>query len=353
MAYDTTVGGTQNSDAAVPGVHNGDDPAACNFDPGRRCEPMGKVKDAALNFVNQLFFPYDRVALVATTEQNAGGNRFPVLVPAGVSFSDNLDNAGVANTEVQDAIRSLKVFQPADCPAPNSKGGCLNRVPGYYAGIDCTPFRTNGDPSTCQSSNIGGGLKLAGEQFANARQDSFWVVIALIGGPANATSDINDSNNHNGFCPGSLGNPTWDWAGNGSGFCRWRDNTPYNPLTDRHWTTINNTIPASPIIVYPANYDPDDYARDMADSIAAPNPKGQGATIFAICMGTICQAYPSPDPYSAEHLGQYMALNAGDDLSASPPVVANHGLYFYAQDPNALGGVFAKIAERIFTRISQ
>ena len=233
------------------------------------------------------------------------------------------------------------------CPAPNSKGGCLNRAPGYYVGLSCTPFVTSGDPSTCQSSNIGGGLKLAGEQFANARQDSFWVVIALIGGPANATSDINGSNNGNGFCPGSLGNPTWNWGGNGSGYCRFRDSTPYNPLTDRHWTTIDNTIPGSPVIVYPANYDPDDYARDMADKIAAPNPKGQGATIFAICMGSYCQNYPSPDPYSAEHLGQYMALQAGDDPSASPPITANHGLYFYAENPDQLSGVFAKILDNI------
>ena len=126
MAFETTVGGNPNqSDAAVPGTHAGDDPAACNTDPGRRCEPMGKVKDAAVAFIGQLHFPYDRVAVIASTSQTPGGSRNATQVPMGVSFMDNFfDHDGnpatpeIENTEIQDAIRGLRVLPASSVPCP-------------------------------------------------------------------------------------------------------------------------------------------------------------------------------------------------------------------------------------------
>jgi hypothetical protein len=374
MAFETMVGGDPLRTDAATSTSPGDDPVICNahMNDARtlhtRCEPMGNVKDAAVGFVDELFYPYDRVAVIASTEQTVGGNRNPTRVPAGTSFMDNYwdDDSNPAtpeieNFEIQAAIRGLRVFTPATCPAPNSLGGCLafSDTTGLYSGQDCTPLRTtyddatdSGDRTTCGSSNIGGGLYMAGDTFLEARQSSFWVVIALIGGPANATNAVNG--HPNGLCPGSLGNETWKFS-TGSGYCRFRDHTPYNPLTDRHWTTVDNTIPANPVLVFPSDYDADDYARDAADYIAAPDRVG--ATLFSICMGSYCQNYPSPDPLSAEHLGQYMALSAGDDLTVTPHVIANHGLYFCAEGgtgcSDTLGGVFARIAENIFTRISQ
>ncbi len=358
MAYETTVGGNPSQSDAATSTTPGDNPAYCNDHMGdaARCEPMGEVKDAAEDFVDELFYPYDRVALIASTSQTAGGDRLPTQVPAGVSFMDNYTNAGVENTEIQDAIRGLRVFQPENCPSLTSLGGCLgfDSISGLYQGLDCTPLRETGNPTTCGSSNIGGGLFLAGDQFANARQDAFWVVIALIGGPANSTNPVNGY--PNGLCPGSVGNPTWRWPTGESGYCRYKDSNPYNILTDRHWATIDDSDPDNPVLVYPADYDADDYARDGADYITSPTT-GQYATIFSICMGSYCRNYPSLiDPLSAEHLGQYMALEAGDAPTAIPPVVANHGEYYHALTANDLAGsngVFAKIAERIFTRISQ
>jgi hypothetical protein len=71
-------------------------------------------------------------------------------------------------------------------------------------------------------------------------------------------------------------------------------------------------------------------------------------------MGNYCKAYPNRnDPASGELLGRYMAYNAGDDFTAIPPVVANHGLYFFAEDASVVDDVFAKIAENILTRLSK
>lgn len=368
MAYETKDGGNPLYSDPADGTNyatddQGDNPDACNDfmnDANRRCEPLGKVKDAAVSFVDELFYPYDQVALVTTTSQTEGGNRIATDVPAGVSFMDNFTDAGVENSEIQDTIRGLRVFQPVPChnaAAATNLGGCLNfdnnsdGVLEPYQGLRCIPLDEDENPTTCGSSNIGGGIYKAAEQFLNARQDSFWVVIALIGGPANATNPV--EGHLNGLCPGSVGNPTWDWGGNGSGYCRWRDG-PSDGEADRHYFTINDSDPDNPIIVYPSNYDPDDYARDAADYLASPNQVG--ATVFSICMGSYCKTYPSPDPFSAEHLGQYMALTAGDELTALPPVTANHGEYYYAENPEDLAGdngVFAKIADNIFTRISK
>jgi hypothetical protein len=364
MAYETTT--TAEDPLADPnktdparGTSPGDDPDACNNNSGRRCEPMGNVKDAAVDFVNQLFFPYDRVALVASTEQiqNGTATRQPELV---LTFSDT-------QATVVSAINGLKVFRPKNCADPltaTDLGPCLRYSPAY-SGQTCGALTMGGvDPTTCGASNIGGGLYLAGDQFGNgARTDSFWVVIALIGGPANAGVLTDATSANIGFCPGSATNPTWQWPVSpatspatyiSTGFCRDRDPMPYNLATNPRRKVNNSTNPPT----YPSLYDADDYARDAADYITSPTAAGQGATLFAICLGAYCQAYPSPDPYSAEHLGQYMALNAGDQFNAlgQRTVTANHGLYFCADctvASSTLEGVFAKIAENIFTRISQ
>jgi hypothetical protein len=223
-------------------------------------------------------------------------------------------------------------------------------------------------------------LYQAGYQFANARQDSFWVVIALFGGPANASDTIGYPD---GRCPGSNGNPTWKLPG-GSGYCRdedtmpasftppfvadWNNDTQRNAFvtySDTYWNnfdwstyTLPSTRSASHSFTvdtttdphtydYGADYDADDYARDGADFVTAPPPKGQSATLFSICMGDYCRFYPNNyDPAAAEFLGQYMARYAGG-------AGANHGLYFYAEDASVVDDAFGAIADNIFTRISQ
>lgn len=399
MAYETTGG--PNADAATPGVSPGDDPEVCNAhmdDPTQRCEPLGQVIDAAIAFVDELFFPYDRVALVASTGQTLGSaSREPVTV---LHLSDNLDTSTdppTPTTEVEDAIRGLKVYQPQRCPYPfvdpnmvddvngdgdpndtdhyldllraSGVGICLRYEPHFLTQV-CIPRLIGNslgelDSTTCGPSNIGGGLYNAGYEFANARQDSFWVVISLFGGPANAS---NPSGYTDGLCPEA----TWSLP-SGSGFCRDEDDmssvgwtvpgtwnaaaataaqnfdwSTYDPDdATRHHFTVDNSDPDNPVVVYPAAYDADDFARDGADYVAAAPPDGQGATLFSICMGNYCRAYPNrKDPASGELLGYYMALHAGGPG-------ANHGLYFYAEDASVVGDVFMEIAENIQTRISQ
>ena len=72
----------------------------------------------AVNFVQDqlLFYPYDRVALISTTGRimtspnPAIQSRDPVLV---LPFNNNYNEAtGTATTEIQTAIRGLKVFEP-------------------------------------------------------------------------------------------------------------------------------------------------------------------------------------------------------------------------------------------------
>ncbi|MBI5953850.1 MAG: hypothetical protein HY865_19525 [Chloroflexi bacterium] len=364
-----------------------ENPEVCNAlmnDPAHRCEPLGKVIDAAIAFVDQLFFPYDQVALVSSTGQDLGSNAGDLRQP--VTLLDLSDD----EAEVKAAIRDLKVFQPARCPMPPEANKdylypCLFFNPTYITQT-CYPKSVGTlsgdlDPTTCGPSNIGGGLYEAGYQFANARQDSFWVVISLFGGPANASDTP-------GYPDGRCPVDTWEYPGN-NGYCRDLDPMPasfnppavtswepgfrddffaysnnywenfdwstytFSPRTASHSFTVN-TSTTPPTYTYGADYDADDYARDGADFIAAPQPKGQGATLFAICMGEYCRSYTnSYDPASAEFLGRYMAEHAGDDLTAVPPVTANHGLYFFAEDASVVDEAFLEISKNILTRLSK
>jgi hypothetical protein len=309
-----------------------------------------------VNFVQDqlLFYPYDRVAVVAGTSQTPNGNRNPVLV---LPFDNNYDEAtNTDNTDIQDHIRLLKVFEPVNCTDPGasttSLGGCLAFDPNYI-GVDCTyhPAAPN-DQSTCGSSNIGGMLYMAGKQFDYARQEAFWVTIALFGGPATATDTV--PGKPTGFCPEAtwrdllgIDSPTgrncrdYDTPSTADGFIP----AAFNVGTDgtRHSPIL--APPANP--VYPAAYDADDYARDAADYITSPS-SGQGATMYSICLGTLCRvASPTrKDPWSGDHLGEYMAEHSGGPN-------ANHGLYRYSSTAAGLSEIFASIANNIFTRISQ
>ena len=100
-----------------------------------------------------------------------------------------------------------------------------------------------------------------------------------------------------------------------------------------HATLHDLTDPDNPI--FPADYDADDYARDAADYVTS-RTDGQGATLYSICLGNLCRTTVDPtraDPYSGEHLGQYMAEHSGGDE-------ANHGLYYFSNNAAGLGAIF-------------
>ncbi len=225
-------------------------------------------------------------------------------------------------------IDSLTVFQPETCDFPNHTppiGPCLNRLAnGSYTGQGCVPWTdstTNPkNPTSCTSSNIGGGLAVAGNQFAQVpiREDSLWVVILLAGGPANATDPIA------GFPYGACPQNTWTQP-----LCRDDD------ASVRH--SSGNL-----------NFDGDDYARDMSDFIVDPI-NGQGAVIYSIGLGEKVRndriRGASGDFDIAEQLLDYAATEAGG--------VNDQGIYYYAPNAAELRDVFRSIAENIATRISQ
>jgi hypothetical protein len=318
MAYETS-GDPNISDP-------GDDPSVCNLN--NTCQPMADVKAIARQFVSStMFFPYDRVAIVTLTSQTPGGNRAP-SIPFRLTDPGDVDNA----------LAGLTVFEPEDCPTASGSGPCLQYNTGSYF-LDCPTFTdpTSANwginPSSCTSSNVGGALLLAGSEFAvpPIRSDSFWVIISLIGGPANASTpsaaDAVDVVYQNGYCPSS----TWL-----SPFCR-----------DALSATRHPSIGAGSNL-----YDAEDYARDQADFVA--NPKtGQGVTMFTIGLGNLIRGAPSGDADAAEKLLQYIALNAGDDTATPKTYTANHGTYSFAPDTSELGKIFLEISKNIITRISQ
>jgi hypothetical protein len=107
-------------------------------------------------------------------------------------------------------------------------------------------------------------------------------------------------------------------------------------------------------------YDPDDYARDMADGLATLI-SGEGVTIYTIGLGTpikdITKVAAGEDP-PAESLLRYIAECAGENspddcetIVTNPQI--NHGQYFFAPTNTALADIFDRIAKNIATKISQ
>jgi hypothetical protein len=338
MSYET--GGNPNSpDDAL------DDPSVCNYSVSDPCQPLADVKAVADDFIDTMFFPYDRVSIVTITGQDAGGTRDHATV---LALSDS-------ETAVRNAIDGLKVFEPPTCnwgsPASPAAGPCINYSGGTFVGLDC-PLLRNGadliansgdevnDPSSCNSSNIGGALYRAASEFTRdpVRSDAFWVIIMLAGGPANATDSATGFTY--GYCPTTTWNiPVVDVDGDGD--VDSADAALTNPNC-RDWDSSARHGDGD------TNYDADDYARDMGDFVADP-VDGQGVTIFTIGLGNLIQNAPKGDADSAEELLEYIATQAGD----TGTVTANHGFYSYAPTTANLGDIFDSIADNIFTRIAK
>ncbi len=327
-----------------------DDPSQCN--PTDTCHPFKEVKDAAIALVNRLYFPYDHVAVVT----------FDKVPHLWQTLSDtNGKTAAQAEQMTVDTISGLTVYQPPECDDPlnPAQTHCLvyDSTDGTFVGFEYPMWRATvtagnpiGDPSSRPTSNIGGGLALAGEEFGAARENSLWVVVALAGGPANTgcthTTDsfVTDCDGKNIAAQGRIC-PDTDWdTTTGNPLCR-------DPLSQsRH----PDTSPA---------YDGDDYARDMADWLSSPNDVG--ATVFTIGLGDLVVNNPAADtdagaatkdcasenyynqPGAAgERLLCYVAEKAGG-------LSANHGTYTYAPDADGLTKIFIDIASNIAIRLSQ
>ncbi len=312
-----------------------DDTSECNL--ADDCEPFRSIKNVAKDFIDTLYFPYDRVAVVTF-------DRFAHYYPAPPSGLDyapwimDTDGDGIAKDEVLEIIDNLKVFEPPDCRSVDATipGPCLRYdAANNFDYMDCLFFRVSDskDPTSCTSSNIGGGLALAGNTFALAlpmREDSLWAVILLAGGPANATDPFLPGLPY-GACP-QYSTPAEQ---NDAPYCRDDD------------ASVRHTLSPNPADPPPPFYDGDDYARDMADFITDP-VDGQGAIIYAIGLGDKVKndltRYPGGDPDIGEQFLQYAATAAGgtEDI----------GVYYYAPNTAELEQVFQAIAQNIATKIT-
>ncbi len=332
-----------DADNPVPLYDPMRDPTVCNnFDDGDgmpgECHPFEEVKQAAVDFVQEaMYFPFDRVAIIT----------FDKYATTELSFSDiDYVNTPAATIEsiVLNTIRNLTVFE-AEGVCPQGRPCRYYRVTdGAFDRFLCgdgwsfpanpndpTTFTDDNDPSLCMSTNVGGGMLLAGNQFAipPVRQNALWVVILLGDGAANG-----------GQCPRT----TWgiqDYNGrNVVLFCR----DPY--ANTRHCADPDASRKARCLneggIWSPDNYDADDYARDMVDFVAYD----QQAYIYSIGLGDLVSAASVGDPDAGESLLLY-AANAGD---GDP---GNAGLYYAAPTAAELRSIFQRIAENIAIRLSK
>ncbi len=354
LVVDTSISmtaATNPNDPQGPNVVGiGENPVDCN--PTNTCQPMADVKAIARTFAAKLFYPYDRVEIIAITGQKTDGTatRDPVVIWKLQSTGDGpTDQANVDNK-----LASLVVFQPKPCLNPLSSDNsfnCLYSDPatGVFKGIECPYARywanpqKSFDPTTCNSTNGGGGLLLAGSSFTDptiaVRKDSFWAVILLMSGTPNSSfrwSGDTDPQHVNGYCPSVFFpypyciQPSMDWT-----------KLTGDPTRNYRTCVAGNCTS-------PANYSSLDYARDMADYVADPI-NGQGASIFTIGLGNRIRGSSTANGAQAdeaERFLEYASLTAG---SAN----TNHGKYYYAPSPSSLNTIFLDIYKNITTRISQ
>jgi hypothetical protein len=336
------------------------DPSECN--PSHTCQPFEKVRSAANTFVDRILdLPVDqesdRIAIVYFSN---GWQSDPSKFPHGASHgaTDVISPGWITNNATaHTAVNNLNVYQSPKCDANPLYGTCLAYSdysdPDTFQGINCPIFDNGTDPSSCTTTNIGGGLRLGGNMFATeSRPEALWVVILLTDGAANAS---NASLGHLfGYCPDS------DWS---PPFCRDRSASDYLLPPAAHSTHITQ------------DYDANDYARDSADFVGCYQknmadackylPKGgQGALIFTIGLGSqVVQTYsPDPIPHGVALL-RYAAAVGDDGDPATDPCTpyygnmtgwqTNCGNYYFDATGDKLISVFEDIASRIFTRITR
>ncbi len=326
------------------------------------CHPFEEVKKAAVDFVDRLYFPYDRVAVV--TFDKAAHSRLDFLANCspGPCTTDQI------KATIEGKIKNLNVYGGEDecpdgqpcrpyCTKTTIQNGYCDNQPGHplnylastvsgalYKGVfDCgdgyyfNPGNPQ-DPSGCTTTDLGDGLKVAGSEFGvSPRQGSLWVVVLLTDGSANGGTNLDDSP----ICP----NSTWG----ATPFCRdLSTSTRHCALAATRDRCILNgngapVDPTNPFYdpLYPYNagvwdlnnYDADDYARDMADYVGIDLQ----SLMFSIGLGDLVDK-PASDP-----AGQRLLKYAAE---------FGNGLYYKASAAN-LGDIFKKIGDNIATRLTR
>jgi Flp pilus assembly protein TadG len=325
------------------------------------CHPFEEVKYSAISFVSRLDFQYDRMGVVVFDRSPHMGEIIGSYVYSGIPLTGNVtDNTSTAANEtdaaqqaVTDAIKNMTVYEGSGkCPWDTSN---KSTFPNDDAAEQCSIYLNDGitywsqdcpntnqppyDPSRCTSSNIGGGLALAGNALAGnygsmasylpyiplVRKESVWVVILIGDGNANA-----------GYAPDPIC-PSYTWLRRPQ--CR--DKDPYT----RHTSTDTS------------NYDPDDYARDMADIVA-----GNSVYLFTIGLGSKLDttdegslaSWPCDSTSLAcapgQELMQYIAFGAANAVNQHTFVGS---FYHVGTDVSQLENVFLDIYNKLTTKLTK
>ncbi|MBN1264571.1 MAG: VWA domain-containing protein [Anaerolineales bacterium] len=292
------------------------------------CHPFEEVREAAIDLMDRVYFPYDRVSLV--TFDRVATLQLDLTYCSQTYYG----NSAAQKQCVIDELNDMVIIPDPD--------------PATF----CTDWPSTGDPRGCMSTNSAGGLLIAGNEFGNhGRDESVWIVIFLSDGVANAGNNSSPPTlPEHWVCP----EDTWRTADNPEGpFCN------DGVASTRHLNTSTS-------------YDSDDYARDMADFVGcldADSPvqycttPGQGAVVFAVGLGDRMTSYtvghhvPGLDADLGEKLLRYVAnIGFDGDPSNDPCSSVSSGLscgnYFYAATGADIGPIFEAIASRIFTRLT-
>ena len=334
MTWDIPMGNADGGDdERDPIVCNAMDSEGSDGYPGE-CHPFEEVKKAAVEFLDELYFPYDRVGVVTFDRWDNWPTRLDLTN----------DKSSIVNY-----IKDLKVTPwmqlCSDYTQTNDRfhdGPCASYDWGFYV-YDCEARTASADagvnppdPRTCGATNTGAGMEVANEMFGAGRDSALWVVILLTDGATNASvsrfaggSFTNPADpEFYGWCPES----TWETPA-----CR---DGRSDPITNRHSTGSTD-------------YDSADFAYDMIDLVADrtdayPNGNAQ-KLIYSIGLGdavtqnSLCWNGTTEindcDPDAGEIMLKYAARQGDGD-------------YYFAPSVSQLQKIFKSIAEKISFRIT-
>jgi hypothetical protein len=254
---------------------------------------------------------------------------------------------GLSNTPVDESVfDDRSCFTPTPAGDPHI-GAYIRPSTGehYERAYDLMSCGPGVESRYCGTTNTGGAFNAAGQEFVlqpGFRQESLWIVIMLTDGKANHS-------NNDYYCPNSDGSDCQDTnvktINSGTRHCL----TAGDPLYAGNPFLYSACITAPPDggggVLNVAQYDADDYARDMADFVAL----GQSALIYTIGFG---DALHHGDPNSSgEQLLNY-AADIGDNAKIDTPSGSLNSDYFFAHDATALATIFKTISDRIATRLT-
>lgn len=334
MTWDEPSGnGNGGLDERDPLVCNNLDSSGSDGFPGE-CHPFEEVKVAAVQFLDELYFPYDRVGVVTFDRWDG--------YPTRLDLTSN-------RATIENYIKNLRVTPwmqlCSDYTTTTDRfhdGPCASYDWGYYV-YDCEARTASADagvdppdPRTCGATNTGAGMEAANEMFAAGRDNALWVVILLTDGATNASVSrfLGGSFTHPsdpefyGWCPDTV------WV---TPSCR---DGRSDPVTNRN--SSGNS-----------NYDSADFAYDMIDLVADRTddwPDGNAQKlIYSIGLGnavihnSLCWDGSAEingcDPDAGEIMLKYAARQGDGD-------------YYFAPTTNQLEQIFVSIAQKIAFRIT-